>query len=224
MKMTKLRWLWAAFVVIFLFVHLLVGTLAAIATAFYWLLVDRQSPKPPKSDIQESPRKIDTPAPPVPKPVDLVRTTSIDHNRIPGRVKLAHELKNEQEQTSKAIGLVTVTVLFVGFYACYNWYSVPHPRERVVVLFNDSYASHVWTVNGVSDDGWLRDCETGVVRHIVGDYKLYKTKVPVVCSNESHYKEWTATTQKRLSEKWPQGVPIPPDSIVFNELKPTEAK
>lgn len=41
MKMTKLRWLWVVVVGIILFAHLLVGTLVAIATAFYWLLADR---------------------------------------------------------------------------------------------------------------------------------------------------------------------------------------
>jgi hypothetical protein len=38
------RWLWVGFVVILFIAHLLIGTLVAIATAFYWLLEKRITP------------------------------------------------------------------------------------------------------------------------------------------------------------------------------------
>lgn len=38
MKMTLYRWIWVIAVAVLLYFHLSVGTLVAIATAFYWLL------------------------------------------------------------------------------------------------------------------------------------------------------------------------------------------
>jgi hypothetical protein len=45
-KLTWKQWVWLAFVVVLLFAHILIGTLVAIATAFYWLL-EQQRVKPP---------------------------------------------------------------------------------------------------------------------------------------------------------------------------------
>jgi MFS superfamily sulfate permease-like transporter len=53
MKFTTKRILWVVFVVIVLCFHLLVGTLLAIATAFYWLL-DRRLPPAPNTGVRLS--------------------------------------------------------------------------------------------------------------------------------------------------------------------------
>jgi len=44
--MTTKRVVWCVFVLLVIYFHLIVGTLLAIATAFYWLLEKRQSPAP----------------------------------------------------------------------------------------------------------------------------------------------------------------------------------
>lgn len=55
MKMTLNRWLWVAIVVALLYAHLLIGTLVAIATAFYWLLENRQGQPSTSKQSSEEP-------------------------------------------------------------------------------------------------------------------------------------------------------------------------
>jgi hypothetical protein len=54
MKMTPLRWLWAAVVIAILFVHLLVGTLVAISTVFYWLVDKHLKARQPRSRLSDT--------------------------------------------------------------------------------------------------------------------------------------------------------------------------
>ena len=48
------RWLWGCFVVIVLAFHLLIGTILAIATAFYWLLEKKWSAQQPRQLLSDT--------------------------------------------------------------------------------------------------------------------------------------------------------------------------
>jgi hypothetical protein len=54
MKMTWLRWLWVAVVIVILLIHLLIGTLVAIATVFYWLIDKHLKTKQPRSRLSDT--------------------------------------------------------------------------------------------------------------------------------------------------------------------------
>jgi hypothetical protein len=52
--MTRKRWIWVAAVGVLLYLHLLVGTLVAIATAFYWLLQKYLTAKQPWARLSDT--------------------------------------------------------------------------------------------------------------------------------------------------------------------------
>jgi len=73
------------------------------------------------------------------------------------------------------------------------WYLSPHPRPRTMVrLHNDE---DIITIDGVSESGWLRECNTGNRRHVVGDFTtIEKSTPPVLCVGDRGYEEWLKNT------------------------------
>ena len=90
-------------------------------------------------------------------------------------------------------------LVLMGAMAGSMWYfAIPHPRPRSVVQYRGEY---ITTVDGVTRDGWLTECETGNRRHIVGDYLLSDGTVPVVCFGEAHYQEWLKDKARRNAQQ-----------------------
>ena len=52
--MTTKKWLWVAVVAILVYAHLLVGTIVAIATAFYWLVEKHQKSQQPWQRLSDT--------------------------------------------------------------------------------------------------------------------------------------------------------------------------
>jgi len=125
--------------------------------------------------------------------------------RIKDAVKASEEAEEQKRQAQKhatprprpvrastrsgdGLGRSFVVILIVGGIGYGIWYfNTPHPHPRTVVQIG--YESIV-TVDGVSTDGWLTECDTGTVRHIAGDYSIVKDKTPVVCVGERNYQDW----------------------------------
>jgi hypothetical protein len=98
---------------------------------------------------------------------------------------------------------VVIILLAIGYAVVY--YAEPHPQPRAAVQLR--HGEEIETVNGVTTDGWLTECETGNRRHVVGDYTVVQQVTPVVCVNEPHYKEWVkAEVIKNLPVGWNNGV------------------
>lgn len=77
-----------------------------------------------------------------------------------------------------------VTGAYVGVWYLYS----AHPQSRSIVRLR---SEDIITVNGVSEDGWLTECNTGTHRHVVGDFKVIDGYTPpIVCVNERGYDEW----------------------------------
>lgn len=84
------------------------------------------------------------------------------------------------------IGTLAVFVIFICVAAFADYQNAPHPKVRAVVTFQNG--GSIVTVDGVSDEGWLKDCDTGLTRHISGSFTINHT-APIVCFGEPHYQE-----------------------------------